>query len=69
MKTYNNAEMGLRVARIAVVIILVVCLGIMVCGWITGITLPDAAVRILGGAELIALPTAVFTSIRLRRNS
>ena len=68
MKTYNNVEMGLRVARIAAVVILVVSLGIMVFGWITGVTLPDAAVRILGVAELIALPTAVFTSIRLRRS-
>ncbi|MCR4762477.1 MAG: hypothetical protein K5696_03015 [Lachnospiraceae bacterium] len=66
MKTYSNAGMGLKAARIAAVTVMVIYFGIMAFGWITGATLPDAAIRFLGAVDLIAIPAAVFASIRLR---
>ena len=65
MKTYNNAGMGLKVVRIVALAVLFIYFGIMVFGWITGNTLPDAAMRFLGVVDLIALPAAVFATIRL----
>ena len=67
MKTYNNAGMGLNVVRIVALAVLFIYFGIMAFGWITGTTLPDAAVRFLGVIDLIALPAAVFTAIRFRK--
>ena len=66
MKTYNNAGMGLMIARIAAVTVLVIYFVIIAYGWISGNNLPDAAVRFLGIIDLIALPTAVFSAMRLR---
>ena len=65
MKT-NNTEKGLVIARIVAVTLLALYFGIMVYGWVTGNELPDAARRFLGIIDLIALPAAVFTTIRLR---
>ncbi len=67
MKTCNNAGMGLIAARIAAIAVLVIYFGIISFRWITGITLPDGAIRFLGVVDLIALPVAVFASIRIRK--
>ena len=66
MKTTANATKGLVIARIVAVTVLVIYFGIMAYGWISGNEIPDAARRFLGIVDLIALPAAVFTTIRLR---
>lgn len=38
---------------------------VMLVLWMLGLALPDAAVRTLGAAELIALPALAFATVRL----
>ena len=68
MKEMNEmkATKGLVIVRIVALSILALYFGIMAYGWISGTELPDAAVRFLGAVDLIALPAAVFCSVRIR---
>ena len=64
-KTENN-ERTLNIVRIAALSILAFCFVIMAFNAITGTELSDAAVRFLGAVDLLALPAAVFSSVRIR---
>ena len=65
MKTDMNVTKGLIAARIIAVTVMVVFFGLLAVEWITGNPLPDMAKRFIGIVELLALPTAVFTSVRI----
>lgn len=66
MKNTNNTTMGLMIARAASITVLAIYFGIIAYGWISGNMIPDAGMRFLGIVDLIALPAAVFSSVRLR---
>ncbi len=65
MKKTNNTETGLIIARAAAITVLAIYFAILAYGWISGNRIPDAGMRFLGIVDLIALPAAVFTSVRL----
>ena len=66
MKTEMKASKGLIITRVIALTIVGLYFGIMVFSAITGMQIPDAALRFMGIVDLIALPTAVFCSVRLR---
>ena len=66
MKTNRNASKALVTVLIISLTLVAVCIGIMAFEFISGIELPDTAKRIIGIVDLIALPVAVFTGIRIR---
>ena len=67
MNKKMEATKGLVIARIVALSLLALYFGIMAYGWISGNEIPDAAVRFLGIVDLIALPAAVFASVRIRK--
>ena len=66
----NNREMnntrGLIIARAIAITVLCICFGILGFFRISGTEIPDWGVRFLGIIGLIALPVAVYASVKIR---